>query len=112
MKSTTEVVRGKWSTLEHRGVAFPPEHQPRGITILIAGEKLSLSPRQEELVYSWAKKKDTHYVSDPIFQSNFLGDFKKVLPERFANISSIDDIDFSEAFLLVEQERRIKEVEM
>ena len=28
--------------------------------------------QQEELVYFWAKKKDTHYVRDPIFQSNFL----------------------------------------
>ena len=112
MKSTTEVIRRKWSTLEHRGVAFPPEYQPRGITILIAGEKLSLNQQQEELVYSWAKKKDTHYVRDPIFQSNFLGDFKKVLPEKFANVSSITDIDFSEALVLVEQERRIKELEM
>ena len=103
MKSTTEVIRRKWSTLEHRGVAFPPEYQPRGITILIAGEKLSLNQQQEELVYSWAKKKDTHYVRDPIFQSNFLGDFKKALPEKFANVSSITDIDFSEALVLVEQ---------
>src|ERR671918_150098 len=69
----------KWmkSTPEVRGVAFPPEYHPRGISILIAGEKLSLNQEQEELVYAWAKKKDTHYIRDPIFQSNFLTDFKK-----------------------------------
>jgi DNA topoisomerase I len=62
-------------------------------------------------VYAWAKKKDTHYVRDPVFQSNFLVDFKKLLPERLRDISSIADIDFSEAFALVEQEKRMKEAE-
>jgi DNA topoisomerase-1 len=112
MKSTTEVIRSKWTTLEHRGVAFPPEYSPRGISISIAGEKLSLNQEQEELVYAWAKKKDTHYIRDPIFQSNFLTDFKKLLPQKFMDVSSISDFDFSEAFVLVEQEKRIKEAEM
>ena len=112
MKSTTEVIRSKWTTLEHRGVAFPPEYHPRGISILIAGEKLSLNQEQEELVYAWAKKKDTHYIRDPIFQSNFLIDFKKLLPQKFLDVSSISDFDFSEAFVLVEQEKRMKEAEV
>ncbi|HYY66762.1 MAG TPA: DNA topoisomerase I, partial [Nitrososphaeraceae archaeon] len=112
MKSTTGVIRSKWTTLEHRGVAFPPEYSPRGISILIAGEKLSLNQEQEELVYAWAKKKDTHYVRDPIFQSNFLTDLKKLLPQKFLDVSSISDFDFSEASVLVEQEKRIKEAEM
>ena len=98
-------------TLEHRGVAFPPEHHLRGISISIAGEKFPLNQEQEELVYAWAKKKDTHYVRDPIFQSNFLVDLKKLLPERLRDISTIADIDFSEAFALVEQEKRMKEAE-
>lgn len=98
-------------TLEHKGVAFPPEHHLRGISISIAGEKFPLNQEQEELVYAWAKKKDTHYVRDPVFQSNFLVDFKKLLPERLRDISSIADVDFSEAFALVEQEKRMKEAE-
>lgn len=57
MKSTTGAIRSKWTTLEHRGVAFPPEYSPRGISISIAGEKLSLNQEQEELVYAWAKKR-------------------------------------------------------
>ena len=112
MKPITGVIRSKWTTLDHRGVAFPPEYSPRGISILIAGEKLSLNQEQEELVYAWAKKKDTHYISDPIFQSNFLIDFKKLLSQKFLDVSSISDFDFSEAFVLVEKEKRIKEAEM
>jgi DNA topoisomerase I len=111
MKPSNEDIRRKWMTLEHRGVAFPPEHHLRGISISIAGEKFPLNQEQEELVYAWAKKKDTHYVRDPVFQSNFLVDFKKLLPERLRDISSIADIDFSEAFALVEQEKRMKEAE-
>jgi DNA topoisomerase-1 len=98
-------------TLKHKGVAFPPEHHLRGISISIAGEKFPLNQEQEELVYAWAKKKDTHYIKDPVFQSNFLVDLKKLLPERFRDISSIADIDFSEAFALVEEEKRMKEAE-
>jgi DNA topoisomerase I len=111
MKPSTEDIRRKWMTLEHRGVAFPPEYHLRGISISIEGEKFPLNQEQEELVYAWAKKKDTHYVKDPVFQSNFLVDLKKVLPERLRDISSISDIDFSEAFALVEQEKRMKEAE-
>jgi DNA topoisomerase-1 len=103
--------RAKWTTLEHRGVAFPPEYQPRGITITIRGEKLMLSRDQEEMVYAWAKKKDTHYVQDPVFQSNFLSDLKKLLPEKFRNIASMADLDLSEAYRLADEEKKIKESE-
>src|ERR671934_777788 len=112
MESLTTVVRTKWNTLEHNGVAFPPEYQPRGIGVVICNERITLNPEQEELVYAWAKKKDTHYVQDVIFQSNFLYDFKKLLPERFRNINNITDIDFTEAFQLIDQEKKIKETEL
>ena len=72
----------KWKTLEHNGVAFPPNHILKGISIHIKNEKLILSNDQEELVYAWAKKKDTHYIKDTLFQNNFLNDLKKLLPER------------------------------
>jgi DNA topoisomerase-1 len=112
MKLKTEVAHRKWTTLEHRGVAFPPNYQIRGLKISIAGEKHPLSHEQEELVYSWSKKKDTHYIKDPVFQANFLSDFKKLLPERFQNISRLTEIDFSEAFALIDQEKMMKESEM
>jgi DNA topoisomerase I len=108
--TTTAAVRAKWQTLEHKGVAFPPEYQPRGITITVRGEKLALNPDQEEIVYSWAKKKDTHYVQDPIFQENFLSDLQKLLLKSDNNIM-IKDIDFSMAYELADEEREMKEQE-
>jgi len=101
----------KWTELEHNGVAFPPDHVQRGINIKILGEVYFLNREQEELIYAWAKKKDTHYVRDPVFQSNFLSDFKKVIPDRFKSVQKIDDIDMSEAFSLVDKEASIKEAE-
>ena len=112
MESATTIVRTKWNTLEHKGIAFPPEYQPRGISITICGERLMLNLDQEELVHAWAKKKDTHYVQDPVFQSNFLNDFKKLLPEKFQNINSIKEVNFSEAYKLVEEEKKMKEAEI
>ncbi|MFL6489894.1 MAG: DNA topoisomerase I, partial [Nitrososphaera sp.] len=92
-------------------VAFPPEYQPRGITITIGGEKLALNRDQEEIVYAWAKKKDTHYVQDPIFQENYLSDLQKLLPKRDNNNIMIKDIDFSMAYKLADEEREMKEQE-
>jgi len=100
----------RWHTLEHRGVAFPPTYQPRGITISIRGEKLALNADQEELIYTWAKKKDTHYVQDPVFQSNFLLDLKPLLPEKFRKVDiKISDFDLSQAFRLADEEKVMKE---
>ena len=95
----------------HRGVAFPPEYLQRGISIRIMGENVLLNRDQEELIYAWAKKKNTHYVNDTVFQTNFLYDLKKILPEKFANLTNIQEIDFTEAFELVDKETKIKEIE-
>jgi DNA topoisomerase-1 len=99
---TATTARAKWQTLEHKGVAFPPDYHPRGIIIKISGEKLVLNRDQEELVYAWAKKKNTHYVNDIIFQENFLSDLKKLLNGNYKNIR-IEDIDFSIAYKLADE---------
>ena len=91
-------------------MAFPPEFQQRGITITIRGEKLALNRDQEEMVYAWAKKKDTHYVQDEVFQSNFMSDFAKLLPDKFKD-AKVTDIDFSVAYRLVDEEKTMKERE-
>ena len=110
--NSSTIASVKWSTLEHRGVAFPPEYQSRGIGIVIRGERFILNHDQEELIYAWAKKKNTHYIQDPIFQSNFLIDLRALLPEKYRSIDFINDIDFSEAFRLVDHENTIKEAEI
>jgi len=109
--SSKVATSNKWTELEHNGVAFPPDYVQRGINIKILGEIFFLNREQEELIYAWAKKKDTHYVKDPVFQSNFLSDFKKLIPDRIKSIQKIDDIDMTEAFNLVDKELRIKEAE-
>lgn len=109
--SSKVATSNKWTDLEHNGVAFPLEYAQRGINIKILGEIFFLNREQEELIYAWAKKKETHYVKDPVFQANFLSDFKKLLPERFTSVSNIDEIDMTEAFSLVDKELKIKENE-
>ncbi|MBA3750638.1 MAG: hypothetical protein H0X03_07090, partial [Nitrosopumilus sp.] len=102
----------KWESLIHNGVCFPPEFQVKRLNFKINGRTFLLNREQEELIYSWAKKKDSHYISDPIFQRNFINDFKKLLPEEYRNIlETIDQIDFSEFFILIENEKKEKEKE-
>ena len=101
----------KWKSLEHNGVAFPPSHISKGISIYIHKEKLILNNEQEEIVYTWAKKKDTHYIKDALFQNNFLDDLKKILPQKFQNINNINEIDFSDAFKFVDNETKQKIIE-
>jgi len=73
----------KWKTLKHNGILFPPAFESLGIKIKIKGEKIDLDLLQEEMVYQWAKKKDTPYSQDKIFQKNFAADFAKTLPSKF-----------------------------
>ena len=102
----------KWNTLVHNGVCFPPEYEMKNLNFKINGESFLLNKQQEELIYSWAKKKDTHYVLDPVFQKNFLNDFKKLLPNHHSkSLTSIEQMDISEYFLLVDKEKKEKEKE-
>ena len=99
----------KWNTLQHNGVLFPPDYEVQGIKIKIKGEKISLEPIQEEMVYQWAKKKDTPYAEDKVFQKNFTVDFAKTFNSKFSKIS-YEDIDFSDAYKLVDKEKDQKEM--
>lgn len=111
METQFKLGRLKWQTLQHNGIAFPPEYKPRGISISIVGEEYSLNTNQEELIYAWAKKKDTHYVRDNVFESNFLIDLRSVLPPRFGSVKKISELDLANAYRLVDEENRLKEVE-
>ena len=106
----------KWKTLQHNGILFPPDFESKGIKIKIKGEKVTLDLVQEEMVYQWAKKKDApkpgateKYVEDPIFQKNFVSDFAKTLEKKFSGLQ-YSDIDFSEAYNLVDKEKEEKEL--
>lgn len=94
----------KWQTLRHNGIAFPPPHDYRGLTIKIKDRTLKLDALQEEMLLAWAKKKDTPYVLDPVFQKNFLGDFVDTLPQDLRDIS-LADIDFRQLNTIADREK-------
>ncbi|MEM3574735.1 MAG: DNA topoisomerase I, partial [Candidatus Bathyarchaeia archaeon] len=92
--------------LIHNGVLVP-EYKPVGLSIRVKGERLALTPEQEEMAIAWAKKLGTDYAKDETFRGNFFGDFRKALgieeevpPEEF---------DFSEVAAYVEMEKQRKE---
>ena len=99
----------KWRTLQHNGILFPPDYEAKGIKIKIKGETVDLDLNQEEMIYQWAKKKDTAYAQDKVFQKNFTGDFAKTLSSKFQNIS-YQDIDFSQAYKIVDKEKDLKDM--
>ena len=100
----------KWKTFKHNGVYFPPEYQWKKLWAKIKGEKFQLDSKQEEMLYAWAKKINTPYVKDPVFQKNFLSDFKKLQPEGFSDIT-MDDIDISEIAALQGNEKNLTKEE-
>jgi DNA topoisomerase-1 len=99
----------KWKTLQHNGILFPPPFESKGITVKIKGEKVSLNLLQEEMIYQWAKKKDTPYVQDKVFQKNFVSDFAATLAPKFKN-TSYSDIDFTVAYKIVDKEKDSREL--
>ena len=99
----------KWKTLQHNGILFPPLFETQGIKIKVKGENIDLNLDQEEMAYQWAKKKDTPYAQDKIFQKNFTKDFAKALGPKFKKIA-YEDIDFSEAFKVVDKEKDLKDM--
>ena len=99
----------KWKKLQHNGILFPPEYEIQGINIKIKGEIINLDLNQEEMVYQWAKKKDTPYAQDKVFQKNFTEDFTKTLDSKFKK-TSYEDIDFSNAYKVVDKEKDLKEM--
>ena len=99
----------KWKTLQHNGILFPPAYEAQGIKIKIKGESVVLNTEQEEMAYQWAKKKDTPYAQDKIFQKNFAADLAKTLDAKFKKIS-YEDIDFSDAYTAVDKEKDLKDM--
>jgi len=97
-----------WKTFRHNGIAFPDPHVPTGLSVKYMGQELELSPLADEMAYHFAKKKDTPYVQDPVFRQNFMKHFVKELPPP-ANKAKFEDIDFSQFYRRVDQEKARKE---
>jgi DNA topoisomerase-1 len=99
----------KWKKLQHNGILFPPKYEKQGITIKVKGDTINLDINQEEMIYQWAKKKDTPYAQDKVFQKNFTKDFAKTLDSKFKK-TVYEDIDFSNAYKIVDKEKDLKEM--
>jgi DNA topoisomerase-1 len=99
----------KWKTLKHNGILFPPDFESKGIKIKIKGQDVPLNLLQEEMIYQWAKKKDTPYAEDKVFQKNFVLDFAKTFNGKYKNLELVD-INFSNPFRLVDKEKDVKEL--
>lgn len=90
--------------MRHNGVAFPPEYQPKGLTVKIRGRSIALNPLQEEMLMAWAKKIGTPYVEDPVFQKNFAASLSKRWPELFGGVA-VSEIDFGELLRIADSEK-------
>lgn len=97
-----------WKTLEHNGILIPPPYESKGVRVKVRGQPVQLDLVQEEMAYQWAKKKDTPYSQDKVFQRNFTADFVRALGPKFKGVS-YGDIDFGQAYKLVDREKAAKE---
>ncbi len=98
----------RWKTLEHNGILFPPPFETKGITVRIRGKETRLGTLAEEMAYQWAKKKDTPYVQDAVFQKNFTADFARELGPEYRGLK-YGEIDFTAAYRLVDGEKEARE---
>ncbi|MEA2071635.1 MAG: DNA topoisomerase I [Asgard group archaeon] len=91
--------------LHHNGINFveTPYHE---LHIYIKGEKVKLTPKQEQMAIAWVKKLSTQYVEDEVFCENFFEDFAEAL--GYDSLTD-EDVDFSPVMDFVEAERKKKE---
>lgn len=107
-KKTDNKNEKRWETLRHNGIIFPPEYESKGFTIRIRGKEIKPDLLQEEMAYQWAKKKDTPYVQDSKFQSNFTRDLAAALGPEYKGLK-YKDVDFAEAYRIVDMEKDRKD---
>ena len=94
-------------SLIHNGILVIEPPPPHGLSIEARQKQITLSQLQEEMAVAWVKKLGTPYVEDPVFARNFMTDFSKVLGIR--PVLKAEEVDFSEVFHVVEEERAAKE---
>ena len=97
-----------WKRLSHNGVAVPEPYLAEGLKVKVRGREVSLPPLAEEMAYHLAKKKDTQYVKDAYFVTNFTKDFVMLLPD-WCRGAKFEEVDFSPFYEKVEREKRAKE---
>jgi DNA topoisomerase-1 len=66
----------KWKSFNHNGVMFPPEYEPSGIPIIYKNEEMQLDPQNEEIAFLYARYIKSEYITNSIFNRNFLNKLK------------------------------------
>jgi len=93
--------------LIHNGVVVPQPPPHRGLQIKVRGERIMLTPKQEEMALAWAKKHGTPYVDDEVFAKNFLADFSAEL--GIEPPLTLKEVDFSKPIAVIQAEKADKE---
>jgi DNA topoisomerase I len=93
--------------LIHNGVIVPEPPEGTGMVLMVEGQEVALTPRQEEMALAWAKKLSTPYVQDRTFARNFMTDFSQALGRE--RVLDVTDVDFGPALPVVEAEREARE---
>jgi DNA topoisomerase-1 len=94
--------------LVHNGVVVPDPPAFLGLSLMIDGEQVALTPKQEEMALAWAKKHGTPYESDRTFAKNFMRDFCRELGLSSRLPIGAVDFDPAIAVVLAEREARAK----
>ncbi|KAI8010223.1 DNA topoisomerase 1 alpha [Camellia lanceoleosa] len=97
----------KWTTLIHNGVIFPPPYKPHGVKMLYKGQKVDLTPEQEEVATMFAVMLDTDYMNKPKFKENFMNDWRKILGKKHV-IQRLEDCDFTPIYEWHQKEKEKK----
>ncbi|MFP3895241.1 MAG: DNA topoisomerase I [Anaerolineales bacterium] len=91
----------------HNGVIVPKPSDLPGLFIVVQGEEIELTPKQEEMALAWARKKDTKYVQDEVFVRNFFEDFSKALGVEPP--LTPEEVDFTAYYAYLEAQQEAKE---
>lgn len=97
----------KWDYLEHNGVLFPSVYSPKGLHIIYKGEKVLLTPEQEEISIYWCQSLGSDYENHPIFKKNVATLFESI----FKGKVSLQDINFSPIIKHLEAQKEEKKKE-
>ncbi|KAM7278602.1 hypothetical protein ACFE04_005736 [Oxalis oulophora] len=97
----------KWTTLVHNGVIFPPAYKPHRIKILHKGQRVDLTPEQEEVATMFAVMQETDYMQKPQFLENFWTDWRKLLGKNHV-IQKLSDCDFTPIYEWHQREKEKK----
>ncbi|MGQ9479261.1 MAG: DNA topoisomerase I, partial [Thermoproteota archaeon] len=92
--------------LIHNGVYIPP-YEYKGLSIVVNGERIKLTPEQEEMAVMFVKQSPER-LQDSVFVKNFFKDFYAALGLKY-NSQNNYSIDFSEVKQWVEEEKKRKE---